>query len=157
MAPEVASSWAALGGVLGPEAVIDPALEPVARVSGEPVATGGAADEPGREVGGLEQQVAGRVRDHGRRPAHDPSEGLRRARVGDHEVVGGERDLAAVEGRKRLPLPSHAHHHAPLGQLVAVEHVERLAPLHQHEVGDVDAVVDRPQADVVEPHPHPQR
>ncbi|MCY1006056.1 hypothetical protein OV079_10885 [Nannocystis pusilla] len=147
----------AQGRPLEPDPVVDAALEAVARVGGVAVATGGRADPRRREPGRLEQQVV-RARVHHRlRAAHHAGEGLRRAGVGDHQVVGRQQLLRAVERGHRLVALGPADHHPALGQAIAVERVQRLAALHQHEVGHVDDVADRPQADAVQADPHPQR
>ena len=70
----------------------------------------------------------------------------RRFGVAHEQILGGERALDPVERGHPLAVVREPHHESPARQPVQVERVQRLAPLEQHVVGDVDDVRDRPHA-----------
>ena len=78
------------------------------------------------------------------------------ARVGDHEHIRVERDLAAVEQRQALAALRHAHVDVPT-ELAQVVGVQRLAELQHHVVRDVHDRADRPQAGAAQALAHPER
>ena len=95
--------------------------------------------------------------DLGVAPAHDAADRGRALGVGDHEHVGVERALDAVERAQRLARPRAADHERRPRQPFEIERVHRLAELEHHVVGDVDDVVDRADAGGVEPFGEPLR
>ena len=76
--------------------------------------------------------------------------------VGDHAVFGEQRVSLAVEGEEGLAVLRAADHQRA-ADFRGVKGVQRLADLVEHEVGDVDDVVDRAQADRFEPLLQPGR
>ena len=76
--------------------------------------------------------------------AHDPGERDRAVGVGDHEVVGDERALDAVERRQPLAGPGAADDDLRAVERREVEGVERVSEREHHVVRDVDDVRDRP-------------
>ena len=75
--------------------------------------------------------------------------------VADEQVVGRERPLDAVERRHPLAASASRTTRPRPGEPVEVERVQRLAPLEQHVVRDVDDVRDRPHPGEHEPPRHP--
>ena len=137
--------------------MVDASLEAIRGVGAEPVPPRARADPRGREPCGLEQDVGGAGVDHRGRAAHDAGDRLGVPGVGDDEVAWVERPLDAIEGAQALALTRAPDHHPALGQPLAVEGVQRLAVLHQHEVGDIDDVGDRPETEAMHTDPQPQR
>ena len=87
--------------------------------------------------------------------AHHARERDRALRVGDHEVRRAERARLAVE-RGELLARARARARAPRRRAASqVERVQRLAELEQHQVRDVDDVVDRAHARGFEPRCEP--
>ena len=74
--------------------------------------------------------------------AHHAGQGDRLLGIGDHQVVGAELALLAVERGQRLALARAAHHDAAAGELLQIESVQRVAQLEQGQVGGVDDVAD---------------
>ncbi len=88
--------------------------------------------------------------------AHDAAQADRARGVGDHRHVGVEPVGPAVERLERLAGPGEAQAEiAP--ELGGVEHVQRPAEVHGHQVGDVDQGRDRPQPDRGQPLLQPGR
>src|SRR5690606_36780868 len=84
------------------------ALEAV-RAFGVQAVTPGAATDAGRvEVGTFEENASGRLGDLGILAAHHAAEHERAFGIGDHQVVGGEYALLAIEGDEALSLPGGA-------------------------------------------------
>ena len=113
------------------------------------------------EVRGLDDDVGGAgvgvvVGDLGVGAAHDAREADRAAVVGDHQVLGVERALDAVEGGELLALlgPAHADRALDEGAVVGVQ---GLAELQHHVVGDVDGERDRAHARLLQPALQPDR
>ncbi len=124
------------------------------------------AERPGRPPdgerlppGGLERDECRGVVDLARRAAHDPGERERglAALAGDHADAPRQRALLAVERRQRLARARPAHDERVARHARQVEGVARLAELDHHVVREVDDVVDRPDADQLEPVAQPRR
>ena len=105
-----------------------------------------AADDHRVEAGALDEDVAGAGADARFQAAHDPGQGQGPGGVGDEQVVLVQGDVALVEQAQRLALAGAAHAHLGALQPLQVEDMQRLAAGHHHQVGDVDDVVDRAQA-----------
>ena len=78
-------------------------------------------------------------------PPMTPASACASERVGDHEILGVERALLAVERRELLARPCAPHDDPLLGELVEVERVQRLSGQQQHVVRRVDEVAERTQ------------
>jgi hypothetical protein len=79
------------------------ALLPAVRALGAQAQALGGAEDPGRlEVRSLQQDLGRGLADLGRLAAHDPGQGDGAVGVGDHQVVGLELPLDAIEGADRL-------------------------------------------------------
>ena len=136
---------------------IHAALEAVGRVRGKRGAPRGAADPRWGEVRRFQEDVGGGFRDAAVRTAHHAAEGEGLARfIGDHAVLGKQRVGLVIEREELLAVLRGADHQRA-GDLRGIEGVQRLADLVQHEVGDIDDVVDRAQADRLEPFLQPHR
>ena len=133
-----------VGGVRR-EQRVDPALEALGRLGRQLVAPGAAEDRGGLEVRGLDDDVAGGLRQLGGPAAHHAGDADRAAVVGDQQVLGRQRAAYVVQGGQLLARGRPTHHDRA-GQLVAVVAVDRLAELEHHVVGDVDGQRDRPHA-----------
>ena len=93
-----------------------------------------------------------RVGDLGREAAHDPGEARPRARVGDHQHLGS-RARAPRRRASSASRPARARRTAssPPGSVARSKACSGWPGLPEHEVGDVDDVVDRAHADRLEP------
>ena len=89
--------------------------------------------------------------------AHHAADRLRAIRVRDDEHVRLERALDAVQRPQRLAGARAPNHEPPSGNALEIERVHRLSDLEHHVVGDVDDVVDRPDAGGREPIGEPRR
>lgn len=78
-------------------AIVHAALEALAGIGHEPVAPRAPSNCPWREPGDFERDIARRARDRAALAAHDAGQPQDRLRIGDHEHVGGELDVAAVQ------------------------------------------------------------
>jgi len=108
-------------------------------------------------VRALEEDPRGALRDRGVLSADDAGQGHGSAGVGDDQGVGTQDVLAAVEAHQLLFRMGVAHPDAALLQGLPVEGVEGMTELQEHVVGRVHHVVDRPDADRLEPLGHPRR
>ncbi len=140
-----------------PVAVIDAALEAMAAVGEHAVPPRRATHARGQEPCGLEQQRGARGLDARLGTAHDARERHRSVRIGDDEVLLAQLELAIVERPHRLAGRREPHDHPALVQPPAIERVQRLPPLHHHEVRDVDDVGERTQPDAMQSHAQGQR
>jgi hypothetical protein len=122
---------------------IDAALEAVRRLAGQRQRAARVADREGVELGALDQEVGRGGRDFGLETTHHTADGHGPFGVGDDAHLGSQLVLALVDGDDLLTRLAAADDDAPLGELVEVEGVQRLAAFQQHVVGDVDDVVDR--------------
>ena len=115
------------------------------------------------QVAASSRTVLRRVGHRGRAAADDPGDARRRGAGADHQVLRRELTVDAEKIDDVFAGRGPAHHHvrglvtAGLDESIEVEGMERLAELMQHEVGDVDDVVDRPQPDGAEPLAQPPR
>ncbi len=82
------------------------ALEALGRIGDMADAPRPAQYRGRREVGSLEENVAGIGTDGGARTAHDPTQADRPGLVGDHQHVGVDLDVLAIKQRQRLVLPA---------------------------------------------------
>ena len=133
------------------------ALEARRRLGLEAEVSAGLPHRRGLEIGALEHDGGRRRPDLRRRAAHDAGDRLRAGPVGDHEHLGIELPLDAVQRRDQL-----AAFRAPDPQLRArelreVERVHRLAQFDQDVVGDVDDRADRSDAGGLQARRHPLR
>ena len=78
-------------------------------------------------------------------------------RVGDDQHLRIERALDAVERGQPLAGAGAADHQRPAVEPIEIERVHRLPELEHHVVGDVDDVVDRPDAGRFEAFGEPAR
>src|SRR5690606_41194174 len=121
------------------------ALEAV-RGFGVQAVTPGAATDAGRvEVGTCEETASGRLGNLGLLAAHHAREHERAFGIGDHQVVGGEDALLAVEGDEALALPGGADAAPRAAHAVEVEGGARLAGLEENAVGCAAQTPQRPQ------------
>ena len=118
-------------------------LEAEARLGPERVAECRPADADRIEDRRLDDDVGRRVRDLGRRPAHDPGDRQRPGRIGDEQGLGLELALDVVERLDALALAGEADDDPAVVHGRRVERVDRLAELQHHVVADVDDVADR--------------
>ena len=133
------------------------ALEPVGGLGGEAEGPRGAADRARLEAGALEQDGRGPIRHLGIGAAHHPAHRDRPRGVTDHQHVGCQGPVAAVERGEALAGARPAHHDAALREGVEIERVQGLAQLPEDVVGGVDHVVDGAQAGGPEPLRQPGR
>ena len=110
------------------------------------LALGGLADGGGIEVGALHEHVRGGLGHAAVLAAEHAGDAHRHPLVGDHHIAAAELALHAVERADDLALGGAAHHHVA-ADLAGVEGVQRLSELEEHEVGDIDDIVDRAQPD----------
>ena len=125
------------------------ALEPIAAVRHHAQPAAGAAHGGRLKIGGLEQDVRGRLRHAAVLATHDASECDGALLVGNDKIASIERVSLAVERGEGFTFRSAAHDDAAI-QLRRIESMQRLAHFHQHVVRDVHDVVDGPQADALE-------
>ncbi len=131
------------------DAGIGAALETMRGVGLHPQAGGDGAHRLAVEMGALDEHLAGAPADLGVQTAHHAGERDRPPRVGDDQHAGGKLALDAVERHHLLAGARRANadlrRTAALAgtELVEVEGMQRLPQLPEHEVGDVDDVVDR--------------
>ncbi len=136
---------------------VHPALEPIARIAGQFEGAAGRADVQGFKPGGFQQDVGGRGCDLAFQPAHDARDGLRPDGVGDHQHVGLEPVLGAVNGREKLARLGATNDDPTPVELVQIKGVQRLTHLVQNKIGHVHHVVHRPQTDGLQPLLEPVR
>ena len=104
-----------------------------------------ARDPHPLEVGGLEEDLLRARGDLRRRPSHDAGDRLRFALgIADDEIAPVEDPFDAVERRHPLTVVREAHDDPTPAEPSDVEGVQRLVPLEQDVVGDVDDVADGP-------------
>ena len=125
---------------------VDAALEAGARVALDAEPAAGRRGTDRIEQRHLEHHIHGLRRAAGALAAHDAAKADGTTVVGDHGHAGLERVGPAVERLELLALLGKAQAQIAL-QLSRVEHVQRPAEVHGHEVGDVDQGRDRPQPD----------
>ena len=143
-------------GVSGDAVGIDAAFEPSARLRAQLEALRRPRDAHPLEVRRLEQDLRRGVGDLRGAAAHDPCDGLRRAGgVTDQEILLVERAVHPVERRDVLTPFGEPHEDAATSESPEIEGVERLVPLEQHVIGDVDDVADRSHPRLHEPLRHP--
>ena len=142
---------------LGRHDRVDPSLEAIRRLRGEPEAAAGSSHRCRGEHGALQEKDAGVGRDLRMRPAHHAGDRHRPARVGDYEVGRLERPLDPVERDDPLPRCRPPHDDLPPGQTLAVEGMQRLSTLEHDVVGGVDHRADQPHPGAAEPEPEPER
>ena len=145
-APICCSSAAARAMAAGARVDVRAALEARRRLGLEAEALAGPPHRRRLEVRALEDHQLRAGADLGRRAAHDAADRLRPLGVGDHQHVGLERAVDAVQrpellARLRAPDPQR-----PARELRVVERVRRLAHLEHHVVGDVDDRADAADA-----------
>ena len=83
---------------------VDATLEAVRGIGVQAQLARAPADRGRREMCAFQEHVARGVGDAGGQPAHDAGHGQRRRLVGDHQELGGQLDLAAVEQGQFLAL-----------------------------------------------------
>ena len=123
---------------------IDAALEAIRRSAVQVQLAGGGANRKRGELGGLDQQVGGRVGDFRcrRRPSRRRAPPRRLASAITH-IPGRARRSCGRSPRTASPGSRLADDDLAAAAAWQVEGVQRLAAFHQHVVGDVDHVVDR--------------
>ncbi len=109
------------------------------------------------EVRGLEKHRLGRGRHLGLLAAHDPGDGDGPLGVRDHELLGRQLPLGAVERADALAGAGAAHDDPALRERGVVEGVERAAEREHHVVGHVDDVRDRAHAGAEQARLEPRR
>lgn len=109
-------------------------------------ASGGAADAGAVEVGALEEDHLGVVRDLGVLAAHDAGDADGFVLVADAEHAGVQLALVAVQGADGLALARGADDDVAAVHAGEVEGVHRLAVLHHDVVCYVNYIVDGPHA-----------
>ena len=122
---------------------VDALLPAVRGLAAQPEALGAAQDADGLEVGGLEQDVRGRVGNLAVLAAHDPGDRERTLAVGDQEVGRVELAEDAVQGSDLLAGAGTPDDDASVAEAVGVEGVQRAAERVHDVVGHVDDVRDR--------------
>ena len=135
----------------------DAALEAMARVAADRVATARGTHRDRIEGRCLDEDRGGLVGDRGLGAALDARERHRALRVGDDEVLGSKSDRrgAFAERQERFALLGETDLDAPAAELREIEDVGRLAELEEDEVGRVDEVVAGDLPDRFEPPPKP--
>ena len=139
------------------ESRIDAALEPRAGLGFQAQRLAGAAHRRRIEGGAFEHHRPRRGGHFGVGSAHHAGDGDRRPGVGDHQHVGCERALLAVQRPDLLAGGGHAHADGRAHQPSHVEGVHRLASSSRHVVGYVHDVVDGTHAARAQPGLQPLR
>ncbi len=135
---------------------IHAALEALRGVGDHSVTAGAPGDRIRCEERHLEEHV-GRVRgDAALLAPHHAREADRRGRIRDHQRVGIDRDLPAVEQPEPFARAREAHVDARV-EAAQVIGVHRLAELEHHVVRDVHDRADRPQTGAAQALAHPLR
>ena len=112
----------------------------------------GAANRAGVEPGGLEQHVVRTARDLRLLATHHAGQRHRTLPVGDHQVVGRECAVDAVEGAQCLARLRPPYDDLRIFKQVEIEGVRRMPHLEQHvvrQIGDVVDAADAAQLDAV--------
>ena len=122
-------------------------LETEAGVGAELVASGRLADGDGVEPRALDEHAFGGVGDSALYTTKDAGDAERLIGVANHEVVGAEFPLLAVEGHEWRTFGAIADDDCLSVDFVGVEGVERLTDAEEDVVGDVDDVVYGVEAD----------
>ena len=141
---------------VGHQRGIDAALEALARVGDDLVASAGQRDADRIEQRALDEDRGGGFVAAGRFAADHAGHRLHAGGIGDGAVLGGDGVVAAVQRAERLAAAGPQRQHVA-GELRHVEHVQRAAEVDGEEVGDVHQRVDRPQADRRQPILQPLR
>jgi len=126
----------------------------MARITLQPERAGGPANPRRVEPRAFEQHIDGGFAHARVLATHHSGDRHGPFRIRDHEVAGIKRVLAPVQCQKIFPL-RRAAHHDPALELRRVEGMQRLAELEHHEIRHVHHVVDRSQADRLDPRPQP--
>ncbi len=135
-------------------AVIDSALEAMARLRVKTITARGAPHGPRIEIRALEHDAFRRRADLGVCAAHHAGERDGAAtvdRVGDHQIIFDERSCDAVERDECFVRARTSHDDFSAANFVGVERVHRVTVLEHHDVRDVDCVRDRTHAERAEP------
>ena len=99
----------------------------------------------------LDQHVLRPLGDHRVEAAHDARQRNRLLRVGDHQIVGRELAIDAVERLQYFAGAGAAHDDRAAFQQVEIEGVSGMAKLVQRVVGGIGGVVDRARAQKFKP------
>ena len=67
--------------------------------------------------------------------------------IGNHHIVGMKGSLHSVECHDLLAFFRSSHYYLPAGNLISIKGMQRLAHFEENEIGNVDDIVDRVQAD----------
>ena len=107
---------------------------------------GRLADAGGVEVGTFEENV-GRFHRHARfLSAKHTADAHRFFGVANHQVTAVEFALHAIQGDERRAFGQAFHHHLLARDFVGIEGMKRLPDFHQHEVGNIDDVINAADA-----------
>ena len=101
------------------------------------MAAGGASHRHLVKACGLNQDAGGRVGHLGRGAAHHTGQADHARIIGNHDVLGVQGTLHAVQGHQLLAGHRAAHHDFALN-LIGIVEVQGLTGLQHHVVGDVD-------------------
>jgi len=136
---------------------IDPPLEAEGGIRSHAERPRGPADGCGIEIGAFQQDRLGVVLDFGVETAHHPADGNRFHPVTDHQRVGLQDALLFVKRYKDFPGTGTADDDPALFEETKIECMQRLSQFHHHEIGHIHDIVDRAQADGLQPASHPER
>jgi len=95
------------------------------------IVTGTAGNRQRREEGRFEQQILSIVRHTRVLTTHNAGNGQRFGVVGDHQSVGVQFNVLAIEQRQFFALLCHANTNATVN-LLQIESVHRLTQLQHH-------------------------
>ncbi len=122
------------------------------RLAGQFHLLGGLANVDEIEVRRFDQDVGRVIVDLGFQAAHDAAHTDRAEDIADHQVLGVQLPIVAVERRHAFARFRPAHNNRgtiiamterPLQQLIVIEGVNRLAEIEHHIVGHIDQIADR--------------
>ena len=113
----------------------------------ETVALGCLADRARVEICALEEYIDGGLCNTGVNASEHACDAHRALRIGNDHIIGVKISLHPVESHDLLALTCPADNDLAAGDLVSVEGMQWLTKLEEHEIGNVNHVVDRVETD----------
>ena len=120
------------------------------------MAAGGASHRHLFKACGLNQDAGGRVGHLGRGAAHHTGQADYARIIGNHDILGVQGTLHAVQGHQLLTGHRAAHHDFALN-LIGIVEVQGLTGLQHHVVGDIDGQRQRAHTGQTQTRGHPGR
>ena len=130
-------------------------LEMQGGIGAQPMPEGGFSDVRRVEPRAFQKDIPGGPADPGMETAKYARHGNAAFRIADHQVFRRQFPLLLIQRHEWGPLRQIPHDDLPAFDRIQVKCMQGLAQFMQDEIGDVDDIVDRPDADGVQSFLHP--